>query len=353
MTIEAQKYICITPLDGLFFGKGRPFNMGEDTWTDADLLPQPGVVWGALFSQLWYRDRSTPLDALKIGRIFLMGENLTQLFLPAPLDIFQTDHGALCHHRFFWQDEKKYLLRAEGKNVLLKPETDEEVEPSEQKLMSVGSLRDYLGADRWFSAKIEAVDTYVKTELKIGLSRDPDRRAAAEGMLYTIRLSQLAPGYRFVVEADCSETLPEEGILKIGGEGKMAHFEVWSNTSEKGRVLKQMLSVSPPDDEVSFFKIYLTSPAPLNRQGYPAFLDGKPFTVEAGVTGKPYLSGGFDLKAGRPKPKVMLAPAGSVYILEYTGDEGRCTAQKAKEYIGCGLNTRGFNQFEITPYYGN
>lgn len=350
----AQKgYIRITPLDGLFFGKGRPFNMGDDTWTDADLLPQPGVVWGAIFSQLWYRDENTPLDALKIGRVILMGENLTQLYLPAPLDMFKTEDGNLYHHKFYWQEDEKYIHWAKGKNVLLKPETDEMVEPSEQMLISVSSLRDYLGADREFSVKTEAIETHIKTELKIGIFRDPVLRVADEGLLYTVQLAQLKYGYSLIVEAEYPEALPTEGILKIGGEGKMARFEAWSEQSEEGQSLKNALAVPLPEDEVGFFKIYLTTPAPLNQEGYPAFLDGKPFTVEAGVTGKAYPSGGFDLKAGRPKPKAMLSPAGSIYILEYTGNSGRCTAQRAKELIGYGLNTQGINQFEIMPYYGD
>ncbi len=346
-------YIRITPLDGLFFGKGRPFNMGDDTWTDADLLPQPGVVWGAIFSQLWYRDENTPLDALKIGRIMLMGENLTQLYLPAPLDIFNTDDGALYHHKFHWQEDEKYTHWAKGKNVLLKPETDEMVEPSEQMLISVSSLRNYLGADREFSVKTEAIETHIKTEFKIGISRDPVLRVADEGLLYTVQLAQLKHGYSLIVEAEYPETLPTEGILKIGGEGKMARFEVWGEMSKHGQALSRSLTLPLPNVQVGFFKIYLTTPAQLNKDGLPAFLDGKPFSIEAGVTGKPYLSGGFDLKAGRPKPKAMLTPAGSIYILEYTGDGGRCTAQQAKDLIGYGLNAQGFNQFEIMPYYGD
>jgi CRISPR type III-B/RAMP module-associated protein Cmr3 len=346
-------YIRITPLDGLFFGKGRPFNMGDDTWTDADLLPQPGVVWGAIFSQLWYRDENTPLDALKIGRIILMGENLSQLYLPAPLDMFETEDGKRYHHKFYWQEDEKYIHWAKGKNVLLKPETDEIVEPSEQMLISVSSLRNYLGPDREFSVKTEAIETYIKTEFKIGISRDPVLRVADEGLLYTVQLAQFKYGYSLIVEAEYPDKLPVEGILKIGGEGKMARFEAWSEQSEKGQSLKNALAVPPQEDEVGFFKIYLTTPAQLNQDGLPAFLDGKPFSIEAGVTGKPYLSGGFDLKAGRPKPKAMLTPAGSIYILEYTGDGGRCTAQKAKELIGQELNTQGINQFEITSYYGD
>ncbi len=346
-------FIKITPFDGLFFGKGRPFNMGDDTWTEADLLPQPGVVWGAIFSQLWYRNRDTKLDALKIGRIMLMGENVTQLYLPAPLDMFQTDDGTMYHHQFYWQEDEHYIHRAVDKNVLLKPFTNETVEPAEQMLISVGSLKEYAGADKIFSCKMEPVNKHIKTEFKIGISRNSTTRVADEGMLYTVHLAHLKEGYSLVVEAEYPEHLPSEGILKLGGEVKLARFQVLEPDAQEGRDIQQALTLPTSSEVVGFFKVYLTTPAPLNNKGFPIFLENKPFSIEAGVTGKPYPAGGFDLKAVRPKPKAMLAPAGSVYIVEYTGNTGKCTPQDAKDLIGNGLNTQGFNQFEIIPYYGD
>jgi len=47
-----MKYMQIKPTDSLFFGTGKPFNAGADSWTDSSFLPNPSVIWGALFSVL-------------------------------------------------------------------------------------------------------------------------------------------------------------------------------------------------------------------------------------------------------------------------------------------------------------
>lgn len=362
----ARGYIRIKPFGGLFFGKGRPFNMGDETWTEAELLPPPGVVWGALFSQLWYRDNHTPLESLKIGKIMVMGENVTQLYLPAPLDIFSSGENRY-HHKFYWQDKEDFLHWNSDKNVLLKPETEEDVESPEQELLSASSLKAYAGADKIFDVKTSHLNNLVKGEFKIGIARSEETRVVKESLLYTVNLAHLGEEHAFLVEAEYSSNFPEEGIMKMGGEGKLVHFKVIEESSELGQSLKTALSLPEPEDQVGFFKLYLTAPAPLNAGGIPRFLEDKPFSVEAGVTGKPQLFGGFDLDLRRPKPKELLAPAGSVYILEYRGDSGRCTVGEAKKSLRNSINSNeldqkellqdnvygnGLNQFEIFPYYG-
>ena len=68
-----MKYMQIKPTDSLFFGTGKPFNAGADSWTDSSFLPNPSVIWGALFSVL-YRDgkvKTTEKEKLKIKNIYL------------------------------------------------------------------------------------------------------------------------------------------------------------------------------------------------------------------------------------------------------------------------------------------
>ncbi|MDX1909425.1 MAG: type III-B CRISPR module-associated Cmr3 family protein [Bacteroidia bacterium] len=347
----ARGYIQISPLDGLFFGKGRPFSMGDDSWTEAEPLPPPGVVWGALFSQLWYRDKTTPLNVLKTGRTMIMGENLTQLYLPAPLDIFQRDAGT-AHHQFYWQEDHKFITGRSGQNVLLKPQTDEQVEVPEGYLLSAGSLSAYAEAVKTFNnVQISPLDEIIGGEFKIGIGRREDLRTAEEGKLYVVNLTQLKPGYSLLTEAEYPDDFPQSGILKIGGEGKMAAFTRINEGDTKGKSLKQSLTLKVASSQSGFFKIYLTTPAPLDSLGLPAFLANKPFRVEGGVTGKPYALGGFDYQARRPKPKSLVAPAGSVYILEYTGD-GLVSNEKTRELLGYGHYEKGMNQFEIFPYHG-
>jgi CRISPR-associated protein Cmr3 len=348
----ATGYLKITPFDGLFFGKGRPFSIGDESWTEAELLPPPGVVWGALFSQLWYRDNNTPLDALKIGRIMLLGENVTQCYLPAPLDIFMEEEARRYHHNFHWQDEHGFVTKRERQNVLLKPLTNEKVELPEGYLLSVNSLEAYMGAYEDFNTlELSKVQEIVGQEFKIGIGRDAHRRTAEEGKLYTVHFSHLRPGYCLLVEVEYPDDYPDSGILKLGGEGKMARFK--KIKAQAAEELRAALAPRLPEWKSDFFKLYLTSPAYLDEQGHPAFLEKKPFRIEGGVTGKPYLLGGFDYKLRRPKPMRYVAPAGSVYILEYTGNSGSISIQQAQSELGYGEYGQGYNQFEIILYDGN
>lgn len=345
----AKGYIQISPLDGLFFGKGRPFSMGDDSWTEAELLPPPGVVWGALFSQLWYRDKNTSVDTFKTGKTLIMGENLTQLYMPAPLDVFQHDGGST-HHSFYWQEDHGFITGRADQNVLLKPQTNESVESPEGCLMSAGSLSAY--ADQRFrDVQISSLDQIASSEYKIGIGRNEDLRTAEDGKLYIVNLTQLKPGYSLLTEAEYPDDFPQTGILKMGGEGKMASFMRIDEQDTQGGYIQKALTPEIPDTPTHFFKLYLTTPAPLDARGLPIFLADKPFRVEGGVTGKPYALGGFDYKAKRPKPKSMVAPVGSVYILEYMGN-GAISALTAQKLTGYAQYNNGINQFEIFPYHG-
>jgi CRISPR-associated protein Cmr3 len=347
----AKGYIQISPLDGLFFGKGRPFNMGDDSWTEAEPLPPPGVIWGALFSQLWYRDCNTPENVLKTGKTVIMGKNLTQLYLPSPLDIFQYDGGA-AHHTFYWQEDHSFITGRAGQNVLLKPYTDEQVENPEGYLLSVGSLSAYANARQAFTnVQVSPLDDIIGNEFKVGIGRREDLRTAEEGKLYVVNLTQFKLGYSLLTEAEYPDNFPESGILKIGGEGKIASFKRIDEKSNQGVAISQALAPAISDAAAHFFKLYLTTPAPLNHQGLPSLLADKPFRAEAGVTGKPYSLGGFDYKAKRPKPKSLVAPAGSIYILEHKGD-GPISTKQAQKLLSYRQYNKGINQFEIFPYHG-
>lgn len=354
-------YIRITPLDGLFFGKGRPFNMGDDTWTDADLLPQPGVVWGALASQLYYRGANTAqLEAqLKIGPVMVADTTPSSgsVFVPAPLDML-TEDKKYHHHTFFWKYPQKggnprFILHRDT-NVLLRPQTATEVEMPEQKLISLAYLYEKYPSEISkvkFDFDLIDIKEQIATELKIGIGRDAHTRTASESMLFTIQLSQLSEGTSILVEFDNQSeiSLLQKGILKLGGEGKIAAYEVLGleNSFSQSIALlqKKLLSHEEPH---YFFKVLALMPLPLDADGLPQVLKHDDYDVLGGFTGKPVLLGGFDYLKKRPKPMRKYAPAGSVWVIGYK-KEKRTIADAANA-----LNTDHIpgrlNVLQVFPY---
>ena len=46
----------IRPNDTMFFGKGKPFNVAENSWVQSYTMPMPSVFWGAIYSAILSKD---------------------------------------------------------------------------------------------------------------------------------------------------------------------------------------------------------------------------------------------------------------------------------------------------------
>lgn len=363
----ATGYLKITPFDGLFFGKGRPFSIGDESWTEAELLPPPGVVWGALASQLFYTNGGKPPkpEDFKIGPPILMGEQETfsSLMVSAPLDIFLTDEGKKYHHAFFWQrnditdkSEVPLFMTHQGQNVLLRPHTKEEVELPEQRLISWGDLYEaYISetAKMEFGLSLSSLTNSVDTEYKIGIKRSEDTRSAEEGKLFTVQFSHLKPGMSFLVpyENKTGTAFPESGVLKLGGEGKLAAYRhIASNSLLLEQMEYRQKRLEEDETPYSFFKLLALMPLPLDENGGLQLPDNNGLQVLGGVTGKPILVGGFDYDKRRPKPLKYYAPAGSVWIL---GSEKKAAIKSIQETLTTLMaqeEPSRFGSFQLFPY---
>ena len=83
-------FIKIKPYDTLFFRTAKPFDAGKDSWSDSNFLPNPSVIWGAMFGVLYNEGKVNTNDKekLKIKNIYLYNEKQTTILIPAPLDIY-------------------------------------------------------------------------------------------------------------------------------------------------------------------------------------------------------------------------------------------------------------------------
>lgn len=317
--------IEIDPLDTLFFRDGKPFFMGEETWADGIFPPFPSVIYGALRTAYFANHigeigkantAEDPTNDLRIRGIYLKhGEDV---YVPLPLDCVREKGG---------EKDKALMLQMTKINTnfscncptdhILKD--DKEVETTEGAILRISVLEDYLEnkTDGKFSIKV--LSDLIRTESKIGIGRNNQTRASDESRLYRVGMRRL-DDVKMLVDFEGIDNFQSEGMLKLGGENKAAAYQ---------ENLAKDLSVYEPKIEGDRFKLYLLTPAFFKKGWVPEWIDdttlegtyaGIRLKLLTAAIGKHLPIGGFDMKAGKPKPMRKAVPAGSVYYFEFKGD---------------------------------
>lgn len=342
--------IKIDPLDTLFFRDGRPFTMGEDDWAVSVFPPSPGVIYGALRSLYFSyhteelslaQTDADPTVSLRITAMYwLMGPPGSQYpYFPLPLDLVRRKNSRQEPDRYYRLELRSLNDVATGFSLPWVLGSGEEVENGDNCMVSKETLADYLAGNRdTFFAK--EMKQYLYEESRIGIGRNTTTRAAEEHRLYRIKMHRLKE-MSLAVEYE-GLTLPGEGFLRLGGEGRVARYTHLSGDKE--------VLLAPVTGR--YFKLYLATPAffaagwrPgwLNPDGAGAYGPLKIRLLTAAV-GRPLYIGGFDIKEKRPKPMRRAAPPGSVYYCEILQGSmaevvkafhGRCIAEyRQKEGFG-------------------
>ena len=304
--------IEIDPLDTVIFRDGKPFGMGDDSWTTSLLFPTPTTIYGALrgtyfsqnpddFKKLRENDIT---EGLVIKGVYLYGDD--ELLYIAPKDCVQRLN----------QDEIT-TLKLEENRLTSSPlsynlSSTQEIESMGEMLFDEITFDDYLnGSDALYGKSLES---YINIESKIGIGRDRSKKVTKEGLLY--RVQMLRYEFKIVVEFE-GLALNDLGLMKFGGEAKGATYK---------RLEAIDYPTVPTIEERSIFKLYLLTPAIFEKGWLPSWIDEeKDFTGEfkgiklkllSCATGKSQPIGGFDMKTNRPKEMLKTVPAGSVYYFE-------------------------------------
>ena len=347
--------IHIKPLDTLFFRDGKPFGMGEETWTSSSVMPNPSVIWGSLFSMLWAHKlvTKTEIERLSIGRIFLYNQDKGTLYLPAPQDLFQEKNSSkekLSEKIVFSTYKKEAVISSNNTTIqhFIYPKSDIRTEPLPQAFIKIDDLQDaYYREDK---VTVVSIDDINKKDYKLGIGRDNQAKFAEEGALYRIELTELGEGWGFVVETDFDGNFPQKGFIKLGGEGKIASFSQIENLETKTiATLDAKLESRVDEKDTSSVKVYFSSPTFLD-EGSVLSDFYKKFDVIAAFVGKPLSIGGFDMAEREPKYMKKAIPAGTIYYLK---NKENLTYKAMKQAITDSLapfNERGFGAFEILSY---
>lgn len=356
----ATQILRINPFDTFFFRDGKPFSAGDDTWADGIFPPSPSVIYGALRTA-WIseqpdgftEDNIKASEELKIKGIFLEFNHNT-ISIPVPRD-FVYEKG---------QKDNKHYLNLELNRVKsictleMIAFIDKIVENFDKGyLLRKSSIGRYLSKEK----NIEPKEAYILSESKIGIGRDISTHTTKESALYRVDMMRFIAGYHehnenedenaaIVVECE-GLNFPKKSILKLGGEGKAAQYDIIENQP-------QYCMVEPPlNFSENRFRLSLITPSVFDNGWLPSWVNTPDFIGEykglklkllATVLGKPLSIGGFgysmDSQRFEPKKMYKAIPAGSVYyfeLLKGTFDEVKSlfhyqsiSEQKANEGFG-------------------
>ncbi len=170
-----------------------------------------------------------------------------------------------------------------------------------------------------------------KRETRLGIALNANSRTAENGALYTTEAVSFCPGAGFLVGLEgCQGLLPENGLLRLGGDGKAARYS---------RVDSFTPPTPPAIKPEGTFRLILASPGIFSGGWLPERVtnqsdgsyrlngDGFSARLVSAAVGRHDVVSGWDLVHWQPKTAQRVAPAGSVYWFDrFQGDPGKLAA---------------------------
>ncbi|NJD34630.1 MAG: type III-B CRISPR module-associated protein Cmr3 [Betaproteobacteria bacterium] len=190
-----------------------------------------------------------------------------------------------------------------------------------------------------------------KTDARIGIALDPEKRSAAKGRLYTtegIALGKINTQHSqftgddvgFVLSvAGADGLVPKDDLVRLGGDGRGARMET------------AMVSWPEPDwhriAKERRFRLVLTTPGLFDGGWQPSGIQADGVTwygpnnvrarlVSAAVPRAQVISG-WDLAQRRPKAALRAAPMGTVYWLEAPNADGQALVAALRKLVEKGF----------------
>jgi len=304
-------FIKIKPTDSLFFGGGKPFNAGSDSWTDSSFLPNPSVIWGAMFSVLYREGNVTSKkedrEKLKIKNIYLYNEEQSTILVPAPLDILEDSDN----NRYIAKYRDVDFISNYPLSIVSDIDTSQEVKPLEKHFIEINSLYQHYTKKYAKNLVLYHFDNVFVQDYKIGIKIDKKTKTAEDTKLYRIDLTQFKEDWSFLIEYECDIEFKDSGILKLGGEGKTAQYSkvdepigLQSANKYKKQVLEELKSKE-------YFKVFFKTPTYFKCGWKPEQED-----LLCAYVGKTISIGGWDMETKKSKAMKKYVPAGSVYVFE-------------------------------------
>ncbi|MFN3599657.1 MAG: type III-B CRISPR module-associated protein Cmr3 [Aquificaceae bacterium] len=255
----------IKPFDVVFFGDGKPFNLGG--MGESIFPPFPNSFASAIFSKI-YKQMNTNEDVYKaVYGPFLKKDN--KYYFPAPCDIAKEKTGDRI--KVYKATEGSKLIKIENTNFegnlkgipWIKPESQEEYEPF-RGFISLDGLKSWYEESPIEKSELLTEGEVFDIEDRVSISMDDKKGTVKEeDGLYKVRFVRLKEGFSFVFWVEFKEQNYENvfkkfpNVLKIGGETRTAVYEVREHN------FKDLFKDFKSDDEGEIFKILFLTPGVL------------------------------------------------------------------------------------------
>lgn len=336
------KYLAIDPVDVLALRGNRLFSDGHG---EVHMPPWPSVLAGAIRTRI-LADRGVSFSDLRAGTLAdpavaqaLGTWNAPGAFRLAFLGLHLDDHAWLP-----WPAD----LVAFGENDELEVRPLEPASPDElgarvdcpAPLVPVlrQGKREKPAAGLWLSAADmtqhlvahpttplapKRTSCFWKSDPRLGIALDTERRTAREGMLYTTDTIAFHKNVGLLVGIDGADDLiPTDGLLRLGGDGHAARVRPFPTPPIVGAA-----------EIAERFRVVLATPGLFEegwlptgvvRDGGLLLLRHGGFAAQlmAAAVPRAEVVSGWDLVKQSPKPAVRVVPAGAVYWFEQVEGTG-------------------------------
>ncbi|MEO0263511.1 MAG: type III-B CRISPR module-associated protein Cmr3 [candidate division WOR-3 bacterium] len=282
----------IKPFDVLFFGGGKPFNIGD---TAKSIFPPfPHTFAAAICSKIYSEFKIDVSNILKsVYGPFLFNERENELYFPKPADIYtlrKKENGVF--HLKLLDDNNFSLFKFENTNKpddiekLLIYQGEKHIESFEGFIIQDG-LQDWVDGKKVEKDKIKRFYDVFEYERRVGIKQSLETHTViSEDGLYRIDYLRLKEDWSFVfyVEFDYENLrhpkLSDEDkilqffkespkVLKLGGEMKSIYYEVEKDD------LKSIISKPDIKSEEVIKVLFLTHSTFNCNKVFPSFSDGE------------------------------------------------------------------------------
>lgn len=340
--------LFIEPLDVWLFRDGRPFTAGADHHARSVFPPSPRTLYGALRTKLLFDavergegslndqgfvertvGRPDDLDRLTLRGPWLgrrNGNGRVERYFPAPLDLARIDTGDEETAR--WQvltprADVPGLVTDAGLAIPWASTASRPAPAEGQWLAEDDFFVTLLGEARPPTPASDLYDTERRSgiEMDAGADEGQPRRVVREGRLYTVAFVRPAHDVGVCLDVEGFDGLGETGVLGLGGEGRASRYETMTMARLDRSTVRERIA------QAGRLKLVLATPALFDGGWLPSRVhpviqtttgDMAGLRLAAAAVGRPQPVGGFDVRAGYPRPIRLAAPAGSVYWFEET-----------------------------------
>ncbi len=219
--------------------------------------------------------------------------------------------------------------------------------PLEDVWLSKGAWESVLSAEvRVLSEDSQSVkvhDDFIDNEYRLGIQVNSQHRSVIEGQLYQTSHIRLDPTVSLVMPLTANKQslaqvvndgfLEQPSLLRLGGEGRMAHLSVVDTDNDLlglPKAPEQLFTKS--SDGKQRFMIYLLTKLKMSERswlptgfsradmGWEGEIRGVSVTLVSACVGKAQREGGWDQKQHKPRAIENYLPAGSAFFVEVDSD---------------------------------